>query len=89
MDPRIEQVRRTLDVLFEPGDTIELRCVGNRTINGFYRDEGKLAQDACQLNSEDFSPLQNVYVCLNPLLPDLYARRSDHFGHHQLWRVWR
>jgi len=68
-----------IQVLFQPGDTVELRCVGNRTINGFYRDLEKLAEDAEALNT-NFNPQQNVYVCLNPVLPDLYARCADKFG---------
>ena len=68
-----------LQVLFLPGDTVELRCVGKRTINGFYRDLNKLAKDAATLNY-DFSPQQNVYCCLNPVSPDLYARCADKFG---------
>jgi len=68
-----------LQVLFQPGETVELRCVGNRTLNGFYRDLAKLAQDADTLNT-DFNPKQNVYVCLNPVLPELFARCVDKFG---------
>ena len=82
MDSQIEQIKRTLNLLFQPGDTIELRCVGDRTINGFYRDTHKLAQDAHDLNS-NFSPLQNTYVCLNPVRSDLYARRPDQFSYAQ------
>ena len=69
----------TLQVLFQPGETVELRCVGNRTLNGFYRDFAKLAQDAETLNT-DFNPKQNVYVCLNPVQPELFARCADKFG---------
>ena len=69
-----------LQVLFQPGDTVELRCVGHRTISGFYRDFSKLAQDAAALNT-DFNPKENVYVCLNAAQPDLYARSADKFGY--------
>ena len=45
--PNMEEGRRTLHLLFQPGETIELRCVGNGpTINGYYRDFDKLAQAA-------------------------------------------
>ena len=80
MDPQLEQVERSLEVLFEPNDTIELRCVGSRPINGYYRDQDKLAADARRLN-QDFNPQNNVFVCLNPVLPDLYARQADEFGY--------
>ena len=57
-----------------------MRCVGQgRTIDGYYRDLEKLSLDATALNN-DFNPHQNVYVCLNPVLPDLYARRPEQFG---------
>ncbi|MCE9552870.1 MAG: AAA family ATPase [Planctomycetes bacterium] len=81
MKPDKNGITHTLAVLFQPGDTIELRCVGHRPINGYYRDPTKLTEHACQLNGEDFHPPQNVYVCLNPVRPDLYARRDDQFGH--------
>lgn len=75
-----EIVKRALAVLFRPGETIELRCLaGERIINGYYRDQAKLAQDACTLNT-DFSPQQNCFVVLNPVDPQLYARRADQFG---------
>ena len=51
MEADIGQIKRSLQLLFQEGDTIELRCVGNQTINGFYRDPDKLAQDAHHLNS--------------------------------------
>jgi len=81
MEPEIDQIKRSLSVLFEPGDTVEMRCVGDRTINGFYRDHDKLEEDACQLNGKGFNSPQNVYVCLIPVHPELYARRADQFGY--------
>ena len=76
MEADIGQIKRSLQLLFQEGDTIELRCVGNQTINGFYRDPDKLAQDAHHLNSA-LHPPENCYVCLNPTLPELYARRAE------------
>ena len=80
MNPDQKEISRSLQVLYQPGDTIELRCVGDRTINGYYRDPQKLAADAYQLNSQ-LRPQQNAYVCLNPVRPELYARRADQFGY--------
>ena len=74
-----KEIHRILALLFQPGDTVEMRCVGGRTINGFYRNLQKLASDAYRLNVE-FNPQHNVYVCLNPVLPDLFARRADGEG---------
>ena len=79
MKSDVQEVKRSLGVLFEPGETIELRCVGNRTISGFYRDQDKLAADAQQLNSV-FKPLENCYVTLNPVQPELFGRRADEFA---------
>ena len=59
MNASIEEVRRALDLLFQSGDTVELRCVGNRTINGFFRDFDKLARGAYDLNV-NFNPIENV-----------------------------
>jgi len=78
--PDKEEVKRALALLFPPEETTELRCVGHRdTIGGYYRDQEKLAQDACLLNAE-FEPKQNVYVCLNPINPQLFGRRADKFA---------
>ena len=80
MTADFEEVKNTLMVLFAPGATVEMRCVGNgKTINGYYPDLEKLASDACRLNT-DFSPRENVFVCLNRVDPQLYARRADQFG---------
>ncbi len=79
MDAQLSEVKRSLQLLFRDGDTVELRCVGDRTIGGYYRDIAMLAQDAATLNSESFNPPQNVYVCLNPVNPHLYARKADSF----------
>ena len=82
MIPDQNEISRTLAVLFQPGDTLELRCVGHRsTINGYYRDVAKLANDASSISSEEFHPSHNVYVCLNAVRPDLYPRRADQYGY--------
>lgn len=80
MEASAFEIERSLNLLFAPGDTVELRCVGNgKTVNGYYRDPHKLARDAVRLN-QDFTPRENVYVCLNPTHPQLFARRPDEFG---------
>jgi hypothetical protein len=83
MEPDVQEIKRTLDVLFRPGETIELRCVGHRTLNGYYRNIEKLAEDAATLNDSSFNPSQNAYSCLNPVDPELFARRADTFGNAQ------
>jgi hypothetical protein len=74
-----DNLKRSISVLFKPAETIEMRCVGDRTLNGYYRYVDKLAQDAYALN-HDINPKQNVYVCLNPVLPELFPRRADSYG---------
>ena len=77
MQSDIKQIARSVAVLFEQGDTIELRSLGDRTGNGYFRNQSKLAQTALELSEAG----QNVYVCLNPVDPQLYARRADQFGY--------
>jgi len=79
MDASRDEILRTLNLLFQPDDTVELRTVGQPSLNGYYHNLRKLADDAFGLNV-NFSPQQSVFVCLNPVLPELYARRADQFG---------
>ena len=74
-----DKIQHALSVLFEPNDTVELRCVGNRIIGGFYRDVNKLVDDAFALNTT-FNPLENCYIGINPCLPELFGRRADQFA---------
>ena len=68
-----DSILATVNLLFEPEETVELRCVTDGCIlNGFYRDFLTLGHDAVALNAGE-----NIYVCLNPVLPELYARRAD------------
>ncbi len=80
ISPDIEQIKRTLGVLFQPGDTVELRCIADRVVNGYYRNPDKLAVDACSLNG-DITPQHNIYTCLNPVDPQLYGRRADQYAY--------
>lgn len=75
----LQEIQRTVSLLWQAGDTIELRCLGDRVINGFYRDFSKLAEHACAL-SEQLSPQKSVYASLNPIDPLLYGRRAENYG---------
>jgi hypothetical protein len=68
-------IRRTLAVLFEPGDVIELRAMKHRrcTYSGYYDDRDALVKDALALNKL----CGNVYVTLNGVQPSLLARRAN------------
>jgi hypothetical protein len=69
------EIRRTLDVLFAPGDVVEMRAFKDRrcTISGYYSDFERLAQDAARYNGR----VGAIYVTLNRLNPDLLARRAN------------
>ncbi len=79
MDANLQEMKRSLGVLFQPGDTIELRTISDSGIisNGYYRDQEKLAADAAMMGGGSFHPPQNIYVLLNPVKPALFAKRAD------------
>jgi len=72
--PDIAHIRRSLHVLFQPDDVIELRVPkGNSgTISGYYSNHDLLAQKAAELNR-----LYTLYVTLNRVNPALLARRAN------------
>ena len=77
----IAQVRKTLDVLFEPGDMTELRVLGAPgagIVSGYYSDFDKLARDAAKWDGE----APGIYVCLNPCKPGLLDRSPNRFRTH-------
>jgi len=65
-------IRKVLNVLFEPGDVTELRCLNTRqgTISGYFNDLEKLADEAAKLSAN----VPAVYVTLNPVDQALLAR---------------
>lgn len=80
MQPDENEIRRALDVLFAPGDVVEVRAFPNRrnTISGYYNDFDKLAKDAAKINMQ----AGGVYVTLNRINPDLLARRANRYEQH-------
>ena len=81
IQPDKTEIFRALNLFFpDPNDVIELRCFSgkSRIFNGFYRDRQKLIADAHQINATYSEPL-SVFVCLNRIHPDLYARRPETF----------
>src|SRR5258708_35613769 len=68
------EVERTLQLLMEPGDVVEIRAPrtpGRGTVSGYYTDAAKCARDvATQLDGK--APA--VYVTPNPVQPDVAAR---------------
>lgn len=72
----INEIKRGISVLFQPGDTIELRVLkvgGRQTHAGYFRDFDKLAAEAARLSGQ----AGGVYVVLNQINPALYARAAD------------
>jgi hypothetical protein len=79
--PDLPEILRALDLLSEPGQTVELRLLdvqshGQRfptTMSGYFDDFGALAKAASQYGGA----AKGVYVTLNPVNPVLLARASN------------
>jgi hypothetical protein len=72
----IAEIKRALSVLFQPGDTVELRALkvaGKNTYAGYFRDFDRLALEASKLSGH----AQGVYVVLNRINPALFARAAN------------
>lgn len=71
----ISEIKQALNLLFQPGDVIELRCLKTRkgTISGYFNDFEQLARVAASLSGN----VEAVYVTLNPVNPDLLARSCN------------
>jgi hypothetical protein len=72
-----EEIRRALQVLFEPGQVVELRVPnhprGNATTAGYFDDFAELAKEAEVLSGK----APGVYVTLNRINPALLARQNN------------
>jgi hypothetical protein len=70
------EILRAFDVLYAPGQIAELRCPKTKkgTISGYYDNAGALASRATALSGT----VPGVYATLNPIHPDLLARRVNH-----------
>jgi len=76
-----EEIRRTVDLLFDPTDTIELRALDVSTPQyrrphtefGYFTDRAKLVSAAAELSNH----ASGVYVTVNPVNPDLLARAAN------------
>jgi len=71
------EIRRALDLLYEPGDVVELRAIrpNKKIISGYYDDLDKLADDAVRINRM----VGSVYVIPNRINPALLARRVNRY----------
>jgi hypothetical protein len=69
-----EEILRTLAVLFEPGQVVELRALKDKTtVSGYFDDHEALAEEAVRLDRK----LYQVYVTLNEINPVLLARAAN------------
>jgi len=68
--------RSACSILFEPGQTVEVRLIGKRgTASGFYDNYDRLSLDAVMFDNR--GEYAGTYVTLNPVNPDLLARRAN------------
>lgn len=71
MSAVVSEIRRTLDVLFAPGQVVELRVFTDRgTLRGYFDDFDVLAREAASVDGR----AEGIYVTLNPVRPELLAR---------------
>ncbi len=72
-DEAIAQIRHTLSVMFDAGDTVELRIPGiqgKRTDSGYFNDFDALSSAAAAYEGR----ADGIYITVNPLNPALLAR---------------
>nr|WP_319539068.1 hypothetical protein [uncultured Methanospirillum sp.] len=68
--------RSACSILFEQGQTVEVRLIGKRgTASGFYNTYDRLSLDAVMFDNR--GEYAGTYVTLNPVNPDLLARRAN------------
>src|SRR4051794_25713161 len=71
-----EEILRALRLLVEPESVAELRVLHTRrgTVSGYYTDLSAMVRDAAACSGR----APGVYLTLNPVLPELLARASNH-----------
>ncbi|MEP7288644.1 MAG: phage/plasmid primase, P4 family [Chloroflexota bacterium] len=72
----IALIRRTLSILAQPGQTVELRIPGlqgKRTDSGYFNDFDKLASAAVEYENR----AEGIYITVNPVHSALLARSSN------------
>lgn len=76
-DGALIEIRRAVDILFRPGDVVEVRVpkAGRyRTISGYFSDFDELAAAVARLDQNKWP---GIYWTLNPVNPALAARASE------------
>jgi hypothetical protein len=68
------EIRRAVELLFEPSAVVEVRAFqGRETVSGYFDDHELLACEASKLEDRGYS----IYVTLNEIDPALLARASN------------
>jgi len=75
-EPVDHPTRSACSILFDPGQTVEIRLIGRRgPASGFYDNYDRLSLDAVMYDNK--GEYAGTYVTLNPVNPDLLARRAN------------
>ncbi len=75
-EPAPYPTRSACSILFRAGQTVEMRLIGKRgTASGYYNNFDKLSADAVSFDNR--GEYSGIYVTLNPVNPDLLARRAN------------
>jgi len=82
LTPNVTEIRRAIDLLFDPVHTVELRAFGTKkgTCVGFYRDRAALAAHAAKISANSSTPA--VFWTLQEIDPKLFVRAPDQFQTH-------
>lgn len=81
LDDRIADIRRSLELLHDPGDVFEVRALGvpsgkwENTVSGYYDDVAKAARDIAMLDARRRP--RGIYTTINPCNPSLLARANN------------
>ncbi len=74
LDGKTSEILRAVQTLRQPGEVAEIRAFsGKGTISGYFDDYLELARRAAELDDRGYQ----VYVTLNPVVPDLLARSEN------------
>src|SRR5215203_2759869 len=69
-----DELARTVEILFSPGDVVELRTIKEgRTYSGYFEDRRKLVDAACKQDERG----HDVYITLNKLPDEIAYRRCN------------
>ncbi|MFH1472454.1 MAG: hypothetical protein ABIF85_06140 [Nanoarchaeota archaeon] len=71
-----QEIKKTLDYLFEKGDVVELRILGAEhqgVVSGYFNDFDALAKSADKYSTH----AEGIYITINPVNPALLARACN------------